>query len=210
MDFAPGKEAKSETIDINFEDYGYALLVIDSGADHAGLTGDYAAIPHELKEVCRFFGKSVLREVDEEEFYQKLPEVRAATSDRAVLRAMHIYDENRRVLLARAALKNGDMNGFLRQLNLSGRSSQLLLQNIIPSGDGERQALSYALACAERLLDGEGACRVHGGGFAGTIQVFVPLVRADAFCAEMDRLLGAKRCQRLSIRPVGGVLLEVL
>ncbi len=210
MDFAPGREVESETIDVNFEDYGYAILVIDSGADHAGLTADYAAIPQELRKVCDFFGRRVLREVDEEEFYRRLPEVRAAAGDRAVLRAMHIYDENRRVLLSRQALKAGDIDGFLRQVKLSGRSSQLLLQNIIPAGSGEKQALSYALACAERLLDGEGASRVHGGGFAGTIQVFVPLDRAEEFCAEMDRLLGKKSCQRLSIRPVGGVLLEVL
>ena len=102
------------------------------------------------------------------------------------------------------------MDTYLRQVNESGRSSQLLLQNIIPANAGERQALSYALACAGKLLDGEGACRVHGGGFAGTIQAIVPLDRVDAFCAEMDRLLDAKSCHRLSIRPVGGVLLEVL
>ncbi|MBQ9661852.1 MAG: galactokinase [Oscillospiraceae bacterium] len=210
MDFAPGKETASETIDVKFEDFGYALVVIDSGADHAGLTEDYAAIPGELGQVCAFFGKKVLREVDEDEFYAKLPAVRKAAGDRAVLRAMHIYDENRRVLLARAALKSGDMETYLRQVRESGRSSQLLLQNIVPEGGGNTQALSYALACAERLLDGEGACRVHGGGFAGTLQAIVPLDRVDAFCEEMDRLLDAKSCHRLSIRPVGGVLLEVL
>ena len=210
IDFAPGKEPVAETIDINFEEYGYALVVIDSGADHAGLTDDYASIPKELHKVCDFFGKEVLREVDERLFYEKLPEVRAAAGDRAVLRAMHIYDENRRVHMARAALKCGDMETFLREVNGSGRSSQLLLQNIIPRKAADRQALNYALACAERLLEGEGGCRVHGGGFAGTIQAFVPLNRVDAFCAEMDRLLGAKSCHRLSIRPVGGVLLEVL
>ena len=112
--------------------------------------------------------------------------------------------------MARAALKLGDMEMFLREVNASGRSSQLLLQNIIRAGASDRQALSYALACAERLLNGEGACRVHGGGFAGTIQVFVPLNREESFCAEMDRLLGTKSCHRLSIRPVGGVMLEVL
>ena len=210
MDFAPGREVESESIDVNFEDYGYALVVIDSGADHAGLTADYAAIPEELKQVCAFFGKQVLREVDEDEFYQKLPELRREVGDRAVLRAMHVFDENRRVLLARAALKNGDMNGYLRQVHASGRSSQLLLQNIVPAGATGKQALSYALACAERLLDGEGACRVHGGGFAGTIQAFVPIDRVDGFCKEMNRLLGAESCHRLAIRPVGGVLLEVL
>ena len=210
MDFAPGRDVEVERIDVNFEDFGYALIVIDSGADHAGLTADYAAIPMELKKVCACFGKQVLREVDEGDFYEKLPEVRKAAGDRAVLRAMHIYDENRRVLLARSALKAGNMESYLRQANASGRSSQLLLQNIIPAGAAEKQALSYALACAERLLDGEGASRVQGGGFAGTIQAFVPLERVDAFCEEMDRLLGAKSCHRLSVRPVGGVLLEEL
>ena len=210
IDFAPGKEPVSETIDVDFENYGYALVVIDSGADHAGLTDDYASIPRELHRVCEFFGKKVLREIDEREFYEMLPDVRRYAGDRAVLRAMHIYDENRRVHMARAALKLEDIETFLREVKASGRSSQLLLQNIIPGKTTDRQALNFALACAERLLDGEGACRVHGGGFAGTIQAFVPLTRVDAFCAEMDRLLGAKSCHRLSIRPVGGVLLEVL
>ena len=210
MDFAPNRKVESETLDVNFEDLGYALVVIDSGADHAGLTADYASIPEELKQVCAFFGKRVLREVEEELFYTKLPELRAAVGDRAVLRAMHVYDENNRVLLARAALKHRDMTAFLRQIHNSGRSSQLLLQNIVPAGATGKQALSYALACAERVLDGEGACRVHGGGFAGTIQAFVPLDRVGAFCEEMNRLLAAEACHRLSIRPVGGVLLEVL
>ena len=208
LDFFPGREVVSETIPVNFRDFGYAIAVIDSGADHADLTADYASIPQELGGVAAFFGKKVLREVDEEAFYEKLPEVRAATSDRAVLRAMHIYDENRRVLLARAALKAGDMDGFFRRLNESGLSSQLLLQNIIPSGSDTRQALSYTIACAKRLLDGEGAVRVQGGGFAGTILTFVPLARLDSFCAEMDRVLGRKSCHVLSVRPVGGVLLE--
>ena len=210
LDFAPGQEPRAESIDVNFEEYGYALCVIDSGADHANLTADYAAIPLELARVSAFFGKKVLREVDEAEFYDRLPEVRKAAGDRAVLRAMHVFDENRRVLLARAAIREGDMEGFLRQLNASGRSSQLLLQNIIPSGATEEQALSYALACAERILDGEGASRVQGGGFAGTIQAFVPLDRLEYFKTEMNRLMGADCCHVLSVRPTGGVLLEVL
>ena len=210
LDFAPEREIESERISINFEEQGFALLVIDSGADHADLTADYAAIPEELAEVCQFFGKRVLREVSEEDFYARLPDVRQAAGDRAVLRAMHVFDENRRVLLARAALKNGDLNGFFRQLHASGRSSQLLLQNIIPAGATKTQALSYALACAERLLDGEGTSRVQGGGFAGTIQAFVPLDRLDSFCTEMNRLLDGYACHVLSVRPEGGVLLEDL
>ena len=210
LDFCPGQDVRSETIDLKFEDYGYSLVVIDCGADHADLTPDYAAIPEELREVSAFFGKKFLREVDEELFYENLPAVRKATCDRAVLRAMHIYDENRRVLLARAALKKGDIEGFFRQLRASGRSSQLLLQNTIPAGATRVQALSYTLACAERLLDGEGASRVQGGGFAGTIQAFVPVDRLESFCREMNRLLGAESCHVLSVRPVGGVLLEEL
>ena len=210
LDFAPGEETRAERINVNFEEHGYALVVIDSGADHADLTADYAAIPAELAEVCGYFGKRVLREVPEEDFYGQLPVLRRAVGDRAVLRAMHVYDENRRVLLAKAALKNNDLNGFFRQLHASGRSSQLLLQNIIPAGATKIQALFYALACAERLLDGEGTSRVQGGGFAGTIQAFVPLDRLDSFCAEMHRLLDAAACHVLSVRPEGGVLLEDL
>ena len=210
LDFAPGQETQSEKIEVNFEEHGYALVVIDSGADHVDLTEEYAAIPKELGEVCAFFGKKVLREVDEEDFYAQLPAVRAAVGDRAVMRAMHIYDENRRVLLAKAALKSADLNSFFRQLHLSGRSSQLLLQNITPAGATGEQALAYTLACAERLLSGEGACRVQGGGFAGTIQAFVPQELLDDFCAEMNRLLAADACHVLSVRPEGGVLLEDL
>lgn len=210
LDFAPGRKTKSEKISVDFEKQGFALVVIDSGADHADLTAEYAAIPKELGAVSAFFGKQVLREVKEETFYQQLPAVRATAGDRAVLRAMHIYDENRRVLLAKAALKSGDLQSFFRQLHLSGRSSQLLLQNITPAGATDRQALAYTLACAERLLDGEGTCRVQGGGFAGTIQAFVPLERAEAFCTEMNRLLDAEACHVLSVRQEGGVLMEKL
>lgn len=208
LDFDPAQETKAERIPVNFTEYGYVLCVVDSGASHADLTDEYAKIPEELAEVCHVFGKNVLREVDENDFYTRLPEVRAKTGDRAVLRAMHVFDENRRVLLARAALKKGDIQGFFRQLNASGRSSQLLLQNIIPSGAGEEQALSYTLACAERLLDGEGACRVQGGGFAGTILTFVPLETVDRFCKEMNRMLNAEACHILSVRQEGGILLE--
>ena len=210
LDFAPGEETRSERIAMDFEEYGFAMVVIDSGADHANLTADYAAIPEELTEVCAFFEKRVLREVSEEDFYAHLPALRAAAGDRAVLRAMHVFDENRRVLLAKTALKNHDIPSFFRQLHASGRSSQLLLQNIIPPGATRTQALSYALACAERLLDGEGTCRVQGGGFAGTVLSFVPLDRREDFCEEMNRLLDAEACHVLSVRQEGGVLLEDL
>ncbi|MCR5088151.1 MAG: galactokinase [Oscillospiraceae bacterium] len=206
LNFAPDREPTAERIDFDFAAHGYALCVIDSGADHADLTGDYSAIPGELGQVSSFFGKHVLQEVDEGEFCRKLPELRQWIGERPVLRAMHIFEENRRVIRARDALLQEDMQAFLSALHDSGRSSQLYLQNIIPANGN--QALAYTLACAERLLGGEGVCRVQGGGFAGTIQAFVPLEKTDMFCEEMNRLLGRDSCLVLQIRPHGGLLLE--
>ncbi len=210
LDFDPQQETVAESLAIRFEDYGYTICVIDSGADHANLTGEYAAIPQELQKVSAFFGKKMLREVPEEDFWRCLPELRQTVGDRPVLRAMHIYDENRRVLLARAALRQGDIGGFLRQLNASGLSSRLYLQNITPAGATREQALAYTLSCAEKLLDGEGASRVQGGGFAGTILTFVPTERLESFCREMNRLIGGEVCHILSVRSEGGVLMEDL
>ena len=153
---------------------GYTPCILDSGADHADLTDEYAAIPQEMRSVARCFGKEVLREVNEAEFYAQLKQVRAQTGDRAVLRAMHFFDENRRVLEQVQALKNGDFEGFLAGVRDSGRSSWMLLQNIIPLGSTAHQQMALAQALCEKLLGGRGACRVHGGGFAGTILAFVP------------------------------------
>ena len=153
---------------------GYALCVVDSGADHAGLTDAYAAIPRELGAVCRLFGAEVLRQVEEAEFYRRLPEARRAAGDRAVLRAIHVFDENRRVLGQMQALENGDMEGFLALVNDSGRSSWEYLQNIAPEGAAGHQELAVTLALCRRLLRGRGAVRVHGGGFAGTALCMVP------------------------------------
>ena len=150
---------------------GYVLCVVDSGADHAGLTDAYAAIPRELGAVCRLFGAEVLRQVEEAEFYRRLPEVRRAAGDRAVLRAIHVFDENRRVLGQVQALENGDTEGFLALVNDSGRSSWEYLQNIAPEGAAGHQELAVTLALCRRLLRGRGAARVHGGGFAGTAAI---------------------------------------
>ena len=164
---------------------GYALCVVDSGADHAGLTDAYAAIPRELGAVCRLFGAEVLRQVEEAEFYRRLPEVRRAAEDRAVLRAIHVFDENRRVLGQVQALENGDTEGFLALVNDSGRSSWEYLQNIAPEGAAGHQELAVTLALCRRLLRGRGAARVHGGGFAGTALCMVPGEDYPAFRAEL-------------------------
>lgn len=207
VDFADKAAPKVERVDFDFASTGHALCIIDSGADHADLTDEYAAVPGELREVCAFFGKSVLREVDEAEFYAALPEVRAKVGDRAVLRAIHIYEENRRVDKELAALRFGDFNAFLSVVKSSGLSSWRCLQNVVPAGNKRNQEVALALTLAENLLDGRGACRVHGGGFAGTIQAFVPYDMLERFKNEMERVLGEGNCHVLSIRPVGGLRL---
>jgi galactokinase len=184
------------------------LCIVNSGADHADLTDEYAAIPREMAAVSAVFGKTHLRQVDEAEFYARLPQVRAAAGDRAVLRAMHFFNDNRLVSLEVQALRAGDFTRFLELVNESGRSSWLYLQNVIPTGSTRHQELALSLALAARLLKGRGACRVHGGGFAGTIQAFVPLDLLEEFRAGMEAVLGEGSCQVLSIRPEGGVMLE--
>lgn len=207
IDFQDNDHPVVEKIDFDFASAGHALCIIDSGADHADLTDEYAAVPGELKKVCAHFGKSVLREVPEADFYAALPALRRECGDRAVLRAIHIYDENRRVQEQIAALRRNDFPAFLAQVRLSGLSSWRYLQNVVPAGYKEHQEVAVALAAAERLLNGRGACRVHGGGFAGTIQAFVPLDMLEGFKSGMEQVLGDGRCHVLSVRSVGGVRL---
>ena len=208
IDFADKSAPRVEHLDLNLEQYGYALCIIDSGADHADLTDEYAAIPGEMHAICDLFGKEYLRQVPESDFYKKLPELRRVAGDRAVLRAIHVYEDNRRVSAQVEALKAQDFERFLSLVTESGRSSWTLLQNVVPTGASVHQELAVALALAEKLLGGRGACRVHGGGFAGTIQAFVPLDLLDAFQNHMELFLGAGRCAVLTIRPEGGILLE--
>lgn len=208
IDFENPLAPLTETIDYDFSRSGYSLCIIDCGADHADLTDEYAAIPSELEKVCAFFGKQYLRQVDEALFYSKVNELRRAVGDRAVLRAMHVFEENKRVEKEISALKANDFEGYLAQVRASGRSSWLYLQNVVPAGYTEHQELAFALALADRLLNGRGACRVHGGGFAGTIQAFVPDAHLHAFRSGMDAVLGKGACHILSIRRQGGVLLE--
>ena len=207
IDFKDNANPVVERLDFDFASAGHALCIIDSGADHADLTDEYAAVTMELKEICAHFGKNVLREVPEEEFYAALPVLRRKAGDRAVLRAVHVYDENRRVEGQVAALRQNDFQTFLALIRASGLSSWRYLQNVVPAGYTHHQEVAFALAMAERLLDGRGACRVHGGGFAGTVQAFVPLDMLDGFKAEMERILGGGSCHVLTVRPVGGVRL---
>ncbi len=184
---------------------GYALCIIDTGADHAGLTAEYAAITEELRALCACFDKAYLREIPEADFRNALPRLRGRVSDRALLRAMHVYRENTRVTAQAAALQSGDMKTFLRLVGESGRSSWMYLQNITPAGAVEHQPVAYALALCDTLLQGQGAFRIHGGGFAGTVQAYVPSNRLEEFRSEMERNLGKGCCHVLDICSHGGV-----
>ncbi len=208
IDFADKDAPVVEPLHFDFASCGHALCIVNSGADHADLTDEYAAIPREMKAVCALFGKEHLREVDEDAFFARLREIRAAAGDRAAMRAMHFFADNRRVAQQVEALKANDFARFLELVSESGRSSWLYLQNVVPTGSTLHQELALSLALADRLLQGRGACRVHGGGFAGTIQAFVPLDLLDSFRSGMEAVLGEGSCQVLSIRPEGGILLE--
>ena len=208
IDFADPSAPVITPVEFDFAGCSHALCIIDSGADHAELTEEYAAIPNELRAICRVFSKEYLREVDEQEFYARIAEVRRTAGDRAVLRAAHVFNENRRCAEETAALGAGDFERFLRLVSESGRSSWMYLQNVIPNGSTARQELAFSLLLCERLLGGRGAFRVHGGGFAGTVQAFVPDDMLDAFRAGIDAVLGAGSCHVLSIRHEGGCMIE--
>lgn len=205
IDFQERDAPMITPVDFDFAACGHALCIIDSGAGHTDLTGEYAAIPGEMGEVCAYFGREVLRQVDPVEFYRAIPVLRQRCGDRAVLRAIHFYQENDRVPKQVAALRAGDFQAFLALEKQSGYSSYMYLQNVIPAGCTERQDMAVALALCQRYLQGRGAYRVHGGGFAGTVQAFVPLEMLEDFRAGIEAVLGRGACHVLSIRDEGGV-----
>ena len=205
IDFLDKDNPVIEKVDFDFAACGHALCIIDSRASHADLTDEYAAITQELKAVCSHFGKDVLTQIPENEFIAAIKELRERFGDRAVLRAYHFYKENARVPQQVAALKNGDFDTFLRLIKESGYSSYMYLQNVIPAGYREHQDVALALSLCELYLGGRGAYRVHGGGFAGTVQAFVPTDILDSFRKGIDAVLGEGACHVLSIRPHGGV-----
>lgn len=207
IDFADPSAPLVRSVTANLEELGLALCIVDCGADHAALTGEYASIPREMEKVAAFFGKKVLREVQEEEVLKAMPQLRRAVGDRAVLRALHFYADDRRAVEEADALERRDRDAFLQLVKESGRSSWELLQNITPAGAVEAQDMAIALEAAEIALNGKGACRVHGGGFAGTIQAFVPTESVSEFCEKMELMLRKGCCHVLNIRPTGGIVL---
>ena len=205
IDFEDPEKPKVQKLEADLETFGYGLCIIDTGADHADLTDEYAAIPGELAQLCQFFGKKYLREIPKAEFVQKIPELRGKVTDRAILRAFHIYQENDRVRQQVEALRWDDIDAFLDLVKESGRSSWMYLQNITPAGAVKHQEVAVALALCETYLKGQGAYRVHGGGFAGTVQAFVPLDMLDSFKASIEAVLGENSCHVLNIRQQGGI-----
>lgn len=205
IDFSDPEQPIIDAVSLDLHAAGYTLCVVDTGGDHADLTHEYAAIPVEMGRVAKWFGGQYLRDVETERFYAALPQLRRDCGDRAVLRAMHFFGDNRRVAEQAKALRTGDIAGFLRMVVDSGRSSQSCLQNVFACSDPQHQGLSLALARSEQLLANDGAWRVHGGGFAGTIQAFVPNGGVGAYTDAMESLFGDGCCHHLSIRPVGGV-----
>ena len=209
IDFGDKDHPVIEPVDFDFSSCGHALCIIDSQASHADLTDEYSAIPGEIKQVCAYFGKEVLSQIPQEDFYAAIPALRKTCPDRAILRAIHFYQDNARVPQQVAALQEGNFGRFLQLVKESGWSSYMYLQNVIPAGYTQHQDVAVALALCEHYLHGKGAYRVHGGGFAGTVQAFVPFDLLEEFRSGMDSALGEGACHVLSIRPQGGVEMVV-
>ena len=205
IDFADPAAPEIRPVRFDLEAAGYALCIVETGGDHADLSDAYSAIPKEMRRVAALLGQKTLRGLDEAALFARFAEARAAAGDRAVLRAMHFFADDRRAAAEAEALERGDFAGFLQLVRASGESSVLCLQNIFPCGEKARQPVAVALALCGSLLGGEGAVRVHGGGFAGTVQAFVPLARVEEFRAGVERCLGEGRCHVLSFRPAGGL-----
>ncbi len=205
IDFASEEKPVVKKVEFDFTKSGHALCIIDSGANHADLTCEYAAVPEEMRAVAAYFGKNALREVKADEFYKNIAALRAALkNDRAILRAIHYFNDSDRAIAEAAALERNDFEAFLKLICESGASSFMYLQNIYAASQPKEQAVSLTLAVCQKLLAGRGAFRVHGGGFAGTVQAFVPNDMLDEFKTGIDTVLGEGACHILSIRPVGG------
>lgn len=205
IDFADPQNPLVEKVDVDFSAYRHSLCITDTKGSHADLTDDYALIPQEMKQVADFFGKEFLREVNPEDFYKNIAKIREKCGDRPVLRALHFFEEEKRVELEVAALRAGNFQGFLENVKESGDSSFKYLQNIYSNKDVQNQSVSIGLAVSDSILTGHGTSRVHGGGFAGTIQAFVADDFVDTYRESLDGVYGEGSCHVLKVRPFGGI-----
>ncbi len=207
-DFHNPENPITESIDLDINNFGYSLCVVDTGGNHANLTDDYAGITVECGKISQALGVSYLRDADTDEFYDKIAALRESCGDRAVLRAFHFFNEQERVENQKTALKSGDFEGFLSLVNASGQSSFDYLQNLYSVSNVSEQGLALGIAFTKRFLNGKGACRVHGGGFAGTIQCYIPTDLVAEYKTYIEKIFGNGSCHILSIRPVGGYELK--
>ena len=204
IDFKDIDKPVVRKVDVDFSKFEHSLCIVDTKGSHADLTDEYAAIPAEMKKIANYFNKEFLREVDEQEFFDNIAKVREIGNDRAVLRAIHLFTENKRVDLQVAALNAGDFDEFKRLIKASGDSSYKFLQNVYANSDVFNQSVSIGLAMSEKILGDNGVCRVHGGGFAGTIQAFVKDSYVDAYKTEIEKVFGKDSCHILKVRKYGG------
>ncbi|MBP5492127.1 MAG: galactokinase [Clostridiales bacterium] len=209
IDFADPQKPLIEKIDCDLQSFGLDLIITDTKGSHAGLSDEYSSIPKEMEKVASFFGKTHLREVDEAEFLARIGELRCdpEISDRAILRSAHFFSDDARVEEEAAALKEKDIDRFLHLVNASGMSSANLLQNLYCTMDPNKQEIPLALMLSRNVLGHKGACRVHGGGFAGTIQAFVPKELTGKYIETLSTVFGEDACHILKIRPCGGISL---
>lgn len=209
IDFARADDPKVRELPVDFSRFGHALIIVDSGGSHADLTEDYAAIPADMRKAAAWFGADVLSEVDPHRFLAELPALRADVGDLPVLRAMHFFQDSARVIRQADALESGDFETFLALIRESGISSWTQLQNVYAPRHPNDQAVAVALSASQAVLAGRGACRVHGGGFAGTIQAFVPQDLVPEYLSAMRALCGPTAAQEMRIRPVGACALHL-
>ncbi|MEN6500529.1 MAG: galactokinase family protein [Rectinema sp.] len=202
IDFGRSEEPDIKTVNYDFSVHGMVLAIVDTGSNHEDLTEEYAAIPLEMKSVAALFGTKTLDRVTKDDLLERTSEIRARCGDRAFLRAWHFVHETRRPEQMRASLARNDMATYLSLVRESGRSSWMYLQNI-HAGDPRRQSLAVALALSEAILGDGGAWRVHGGGFAGTIQAYIPEAKFDEYLERMEAVFGKGSVRRLNIRPYG-------
>lgn len=205
IDFKDVSKPFVNKVDVDFSKFGHSLCIVDTKGSHADLTDEYAAIPMEMKKVANYFGKEFLREVDEQEFINNIAGVRAACQDRPVLRAIHLFEENKRVEQEVNALNNGDFECFKKVVKASGDSSYKFLQNVYANCDVQNQSVSIGLAMSETIIGENGVCRVHGGGFAGTIQAFVKDEFVATYKDKIEKVFGQGSCHVLKVRKYGGI-----
>lgn len=207
IDFVEPSAPAVEKIDFDFGSQNHSLIIVQTGKGHADLSADYSSVPNEMKKVAQFFGKEVLSQVTEEEVISNLAEVRQFAGDRSVLRALHFFEENKRVAAEVAALKENRFEDFLANITASGNSSWKWLQNCFTNSNYQEQGITVTLALTELFIAGKqkGACRVHGGGFAGVIMAMLPNELVDEYITYIENCTGKGSAFRMSIRPYGAI-----